>query len=91
MPYIVTTKCVGCKTGDCMKVCPVDCIYGIHLAAEVQAYINNDECIDCGVCVYECPKDAIYEQADVPEAFFSSIHANWVESNRIFASGKLSD
>jgi NAD-dependent dihydropyrimidine dehydrogenase PreA subunit len=74
-----------------MDACPVNCIYGIQLAAEVQAYINNDECIDCDACVSECPTGAIYEESELPEEFFSSIRANWVESNRIYASGKLSD
>jgi ferredoxin len=29
--------------------------------------INPDECIDCGLCVPECPIDAIYEEDDLPE------------------------
>ena len=38
-----------------MNVCPVDCFYeGPNFLA-----INPDECIDCGVCVPECPIDAI--------------------------------
>jgi ferredoxin--NADP+ reductase len=26
-------------------------------------YINPDDCIDCGACEEECPKDAIFEDA----------------------------
>jgi ferredoxin len=38
-----------------VSVCPVDCFYeGPNFLA-----INPDECIDCGVCVPECPVDAI--------------------------------
>jgi len=29
--------------------------------------IDPDECIDCGVCVDECPVTAIYPEEEVPE------------------------
>jgi ferredoxin len=29
--------------------------------------IDPDECIDCAVCVPECPVNAIYADEDVPE------------------------
>ena len=28
--------------------------------------IHPEECIDCGVCVPECPVNAIYAEGDVP-------------------------
>ncbi|MBF2735033.1 MAG: ferredoxin family protein, partial [Betaproteobacteria bacterium AqS2] len=28
--------------------------------------INPEECIDCALCVPECPVDAIYHEDDVP-------------------------
>lgn len=43
--------------------------------------IDPDECIDCQLCVPECPVDAIYADAEVPagqELFF--------EINRKYAS-----
>jgi ferredoxin len=40
---------------DCVEVCPVDCFY----EGENMLVIHPDECIDCGVCVPECPVDAI--------------------------------
>src|ERR1700688_3797494 len=40
---------------DCVDVCPVDCFY----EGENMLVIHPDECIDCGVCVPECPVDAI--------------------------------
>ena len=40
---------------DCVDVCPVDCFY----EGENVLVIHPDECIDCGVCVPECPGDAI--------------------------------
>jgi ferredoxin len=43
-----------------VKVCPVDCFYeGPNFLA-----INPDECIDCGVCIPECPVDAIVADND---------------------------
>jgi ferredoxin len=46
-----------------VTVCPVDCFHG---DAEM-LYIDPDECIDCGACVPECPVQAIYDEADLPE------------------------
>lgn len=40
--------------------------------------INPDECIDCGVCVPECPVDAI-----IPDTVEGA--AKWVDFNRTYA------
>ena len=45
---------------DCVEVCPVDCFY----EGENMLVINPDECIDCSVCVPECPVDAIQPDTD---------------------------
>jgi len=60
--YLVTDNCVKCKHTDCVSVCPVDCFY----EGEDTLVINPDECIDCGVCVPECPVDAIVADVDLP-------------------------
>jgi ferredoxin len=45
-----------------VDVCPVDCFReGPNFLA-----IDPDECIDCAVCVAECPVNAIYAEEDVP-------------------------
>ncbi len=45
-----------------MDVCPVDAFReGPNFLA-----IDPDECIDCAVCVPECPVAAIYAEDDVP-------------------------
>ena len=63
MTYVVTENCIKCKHTDCVAVCPVDCFYeGPNFLV-----INPDECIDCAVCVPECPVDAIYADTDLPE------------------------
>lgn len=60
MTYVVTENCIKCKHTDCVEVCPVDCFYeGPNFLV-----INPDECIDCGVCVPECPIGAIAEDDD---------------------------
>ncbi|WP_375617846.1 MULTISPECIES: ferredoxin FdxA [unclassified Bartonella] len=55
MTHVVTDNCIHCKYTDCVEVCPVDCFY----EGENMLVIHPDECIDCGVCVPECPAEAI--------------------------------
>jgi ferredoxin len=63
MTYIVGEGCILCKHTDCVDVCPVDCfVEGPNFLA-----INPDECIDCAVCVPECPENAIFAEDDVPD------------------------
>jgi ferredoxin len=61
MTHLVTENCIKCKHTDCVDVCPVDCFYeGPNFLV-----INPDECIDCGVCIPECPVNAIVQDNDV--------------------------
>jgi ferredoxin len=55
-------------------VCPVECIH--HLPEDDQYFIDPDECIDCGVCVPECPVDAIFPEEEVPEKWEPFIARN---------------
>ena len=63
MTHVVTDACIRCKYTDCVDVCPVDCF------KEGPEYlvIDPDECIDCAVCIPECPANAIYAEDDLPE------------------------
>ena len=62
MTYVVTEACIKCKYTDCVDVCPVDCFReGPNFLV-----IDPDECIDCTLCVAECPVEAIYAEDDVP-------------------------
>lgn len=62
MTYVVTENCIQCKYTDCVDVCPVDCfVEGPNFLA-----IDPDECIDCTLCVAECPAEAIFAEDDVP-------------------------
>ena len=75
MTYVVTEACIKCKYTDCVEVCPVSCFY----EGENMLVINPEQCIDCGVCVPECPINAIIPDTS-PDA------AKWVELNNTYAS-----
>jgi ferredoxin len=62
MTHVVTDSCIKCKYTDCVDVCPVDCFKeGPNMLV-----IDPDECIDCAVCIPECPVNAIYAEEDLP-------------------------
>ncbi len=72
MTFVVTESCIRCKYTDCVEVCPVDCFH----AGENFLVINPEECIDCNLCVDECPVNAIYPDDEVPEDQQSFIALN---------------
>ncbi|VFR27031.1 4Fe-4S ferredoxin, iron-sulfur binding [plant metagenome] len=64
MPFAVTEACIQCKYTDCVAVCPMDCFFeGPNFLV-----INPVECIDCSVCVPECPVGAIINVAEATDA-----------------------
>jgi ferredoxin len=77
MAYIVTESCIKCKYTDCVDVCPVDCFReGPNMLV-----IDPDECIDCTLCVPECPVEAIFAEDDVPDS-----QKEFIEKNRALAA-----
>lgn len=74
MTYVVTEDCIKCVYTDCVEICPVDCFH----VGENMLVINPEVCIDCGVCVPECPIDAI--KADTEPNMES-----WVEFNQKYS------
>lgn len=63
MTHVVTDNCIKCKYTDCVEVCPVDCFHeGPNFLV-----IDPEECIDCTLCIPECPAEAIYQDDEVPE------------------------
>lgn len=63
MTFVVTDNCIKCKYTDCVAVCPVDAFFeGPNFLA-----IDPVICIDCALCVPECPADAIYQDTELPE------------------------
>jgi ferredoxin len=72
MTYIVVELCVDCKYTDCAAVCPVEAFHELP----DRLYINPQTCIDCDACVPECPVEAIFSEATLPEQY-----ADWLEMN----------
>jgi ferredoxin len=62
MTFVVTENCIKCKYTDCVEVCPVDCFH----EGENFLVIDPEECIDCQLCVPECPAEAIFDEQDLP-------------------------
>ena len=75
MTYVVNESCIRCKTMDCVEVCPVDCFY----EGENMLVIHPDECIDCSVCVPECPVDAIKPDTDPGLEEWLSLNAKYAK------------
>jgi ferredoxin len=61
MTHVVTSACIQCKHTDCVTVCPTD---SFHEGANFLV-INPEDCIDCGLCIPECPVSAIFAEEDV--------------------------
>ena len=72
MTHVVLESCIRCKYTDCVDVCPVDCFReGPNMLV-----IDPDECIDCAVCIPECPVNAIYAEEDLPANQLAFIKLN---------------
>jgi ferredoxin len=79
MTHVVTEACIRCKYTDCVDVCPVDCFKeGPNFLV-----IDPDECIDCAVCIPECPVNAIYADIDLPDDQKHFVEIN-AELSKIF-------
>ena len=72
MAFVVTEPCFGCKYTDCVVVCPMDCFH----EGEQMLFIDPESCIDCNMCVSECPVEAIFFEDDVPEGQREFIQLN---------------
>jgi len=75
MTHVVLENSIRCECMDCVEVCPVDCFY----ESETMLAIHPDECSNCGVCVPECPAEAI-----VPDS--EPFDPVWLSINRQYAS-----
>ena len=72
MTFVVTENCIKCKYTDCVEVCPVDCFHeGPNFLV-----IDPVECIDCTLCVPECPVNAIATEDDLPPAMTQFLALN---------------
>ena len=74
MTHVITEPCIGTKDGACTEVCPVDCIHSDEESN--QFFIDPASCIDCGLCIAECPVSAIYYEDDVSPEMEKYIQIN---------------
>ena len=76
MTHVVTESCIRCRYTDCVDVCPVDCFrVGPNFLS-----IDPDECIDCAVCVAECPVEAIKPDTDPGLETWLGINAEYAKT-----------
>ena len=84
MVRILEEECVGCKT--CQKYCSADKIK----YRERKCYVEQDECVDCYVCLRQkvCPKDAIVPtELDTFYKQFMHIMSDPVENHGVTGRG----
>lgn len=67
MPSVVSDLCRLCKS--CVEVCPVEAFR----EGETMVVVSPDDCIECGVCISECPEGAIKPSDEADE--------KWIEFN----------
>ncbi len=60
MASVITKGCTKCL--QCIENCPVE---PFHEDSDTLV-IDPKVCIDCGVCVPECPQGIIYAEEDLP-------------------------
>lgn len=81
MAHVITEKCIGSQHEPaCLAVCPTDSIHPRKdeggFDGTKQLYIDPSTCIDCGVCIQECPEKAIFPEGEVPAESAAAIEAN---------------
>jgi NAD-dependent dihydropyrimidine dehydrogenase PreA subunit len=80
MAFVITKPCIGVKDTACVVICPCDVIHPTkdekEFEAAEQLFINPDGCIDCAMCVDECPVKAIFQETDVPAEWADFIEKN---------------
>jgi ferredoxin len=80
MAYVIAQPCIGVKDTACVTVCPMDCIHPKPdergFADADQLFIDPGECIDCNICVDECPVAAIFPEYEIPAEWSSFIEKN---------------
>ncbi|HTE06302.1 MAG TPA: 4Fe-4S binding protein [Planctomycetota bacterium] len=78
MTHVVTARCLDCRYTDCCAVCPVEAFHKLDDPAML--VINPATCIDCQLCVPECPVHAIYADNELPAHY-----AEWKDMNTALA------
>ena len=87
MPYVIGAGCIDELAGDCVDVCPVDCIHEF----ERILIIDPEECIDCGACEPECPVEAIFPEDALPQKWEPFVKINYAYDQGADVINKLTD
>ena len=87
MTIVITRLCRDCKDMGCVSVCPCDCILEHRPpdgASDLpnQLFIDPTDCIDCAMCVPECPWEAIHPDVDVPSECEPDVALNALVATR---------
>ena len=64
MAYVIGEKCLGERYAVCATVCPVECIHPGDYKSQEFMIIDPEVCINCGLCLPECPVGAIVASED---------------------------
>lgn len=79
MSYVIGEKCLGERYAVCATVCPVECIHpGEHQGQDFMI-IDPEVCINCGLCLPECPVGAIVASEEEDPAY-AKINKDFTES-----------
>ncbi len=80
MAFVIALPCIGVKDTACVTVCPADCIHPTKdepdFASAEMLYVNPEHCVDCGLCVDECPVKAIFQEDDLPDEWHDFLERN---------------
>ncbi len=79
MSYVIVEGCVGERYAVCATVCPVECIHPGEYEGKEFMIIDPDVCINCGLCLPECPIGAIVASED-EDPKFAEINKELVET-----------
>ena len=67
MAQVIGEACLGEVYAACVDVCPTESVYPGQYQGQPFMVIDPESCIDCGVCLPECPIGAIMPADDNPE------------------------
>ena len=69
LAYVITNKCIDEQYGQCVDVCPADCIHPGYVNQKALMVIDPKQCVCCDACLQVCPIGAIIsDESKDPDA-----------------------